>query len=173
MKPQDYKNKIHISHHSGIYTLIVEQILPISLSEAWKFFSNPGNLSEITPPEMGFIITSGKPENMYSGQIISYKINLIPGFKSNWVTEITQVKDLEYFIDEQRFGPYKMWHHEHRFIEFGSGIKMKDKVSYKIPFGFVGNIIHQLFIKRRLMNIFAYRIHKLETIFSHQQNRNI
>ena len=166
MEKQQKNSKVNISYHSGIYTLEVEQKLPISQFEAWNFFSNPGNLSEITPTEMEFKITSGKPDRMYAGQIISYQINLLPGFKSSWITEITQVKDLEYFIDEQRFGPYKMWHHEHRFTELESGILMHDKVSYKIPFGLIGRMVHALFIKRKLIGIFSYRINKLDAIFA-------
>jgi ligand-binding SRPBCC domain-containing protein len=166
MEHQKNIGKVHISQHSGIFTLEVEQILPITLFEAWNFFSRPENLAEITPSEMGFKITSGKPGQMYAGQIISYKINIIPGIKSSWVTEITQVKNLEYFIDEQRFGPYKMWHHEHRFTELESGILMHDKVSYKIPFGLIGRMVHALFIKRKLIGIFSYRINKLDAIFA-------
>ncbi len=169
MEPQKSSDKVNIIHHSGIYTLEIEQLIPVTLFEAWKFFSRPENLSEITPPEMGFGITSGNLEQMYEGQIISYKINLFPGFKSSWVTEITKVMNLEYFIDEQRFGPYKMWHHEHRFFKTESGTLMKDKVTYKIPFGFLGTIIHQLFFKRKLINIFTYRMHKLEDIFKIQK----
>ena len=169
MEHQKNIGKVHISQHSGIFTLEVEQILPITLFEAWNFFSRPENLAEITPSEMGFKITSGKPGQMYAGQIISYKINIIPGIKSSWVTEITQVKNLEYFIDEQRFGPYKMWHHEHHFFEMESGTLMKDKVSYKIPLGFLGKIVHSLLIKRKLVHIFSYRINKLDNIFKHQK----
>lgn len=166
-------SSIKISSHSGIYTLEVEQKLPISKFEAWSFFSNPGNLSEITPTEMEFKITSGKPKQMYAGQIISYRISLLPGFKNSWVTEITQVKDLDYFIDEQRFGPYKMWHHEHRFTELESGILMHDKVSYKIPFGIMGKMVHALFIKRKLTEIFSYRIDKLEAIFADRKMKTV
>ncbi len=169
MKEKKKTDQVNIFYHSGIYTLEAEQILPISLSEAWSFFSRPENLSKITPPEMGFKITSGKPGQMYPGQIISYKIGVIPGIKSSWVTEITQVNNLVYFIDEQRFGPYEMWHHEHRFFNLKSGVLMHDKVIYKIPFGFLGRIVHAIFIRKRLLNIFTYRMRKLENIFENQQ----
>ncbi len=153
---------IEIFAHSGIYTLFSEQTLDISLEKAWNFFSSPKNLAKITPGDMGFKITSGEPGKMFPGQIISYKIKILPFGSSNWVTEITQVEDLSYFIDEQRFGPYKMWHHEHHFSETEKGTKMTDKISYKIPFGFVGRWAHSLFIKKKLVHIFSYRSKILE-----------
>lgn len=104
-----------IKSHSGIHTLTTEQILPLGLEEAWDFFSSPKNLAKITPPEMGFNITSTVDYKAYSGQIITYKVNVLPFIKMNWVTEITHMIDKKYFIDEQRYGPYSMWHHEHFF----------------------------------------------------------
>ena len=165
MKQQNTENKICINRHSGIYSLEVEQWVPTSISKAWDFFSSPENLSKITPPEMNFVITSGKPGKMFAGQIITYKVNALPMIQSSWVTEITQVKELSYFIDEQRFGPYKMWHHEHHFQEIENAVLMKDKVSYKIPFGFLGRIVHALIIRKKLINIFSYRIKILEELF--------
>ena len=108
---------IKFSSHSGINTLKVSQELDISLDEAWDFFSNPKNLSEITPKDMGFNITSEIPNQMYIGQIVSYKVAPILGINLNWVTEITHINDKMFFVDEQRFGPYKMWHHEHLFLQ--------------------------------------------------------
>jgi len=166
MKKQNSSENINIRYHSGMYTLSVKQQLAVSMDEAWEFFSSPENLSKITPSEMKFEITSGKPEKMFAGQIISYRIGILPMIKSHWVTEITQVKNKKYFIDEQRFGPYKMWHHEHHFKENQSGILMVDKVSYKIPFGFLGRIAHFLFIHSQLQKIFSYRIQILNEIFA-------
>ena len=151
-----YQN-IKISRHSGVYTLFSEQLLNISLEEAWNFFSSPKNLAKITPPEMGFDITSGEPQQMFAGQIITYKIKILPFLKNNWVTEITQVKEHFYFIDEQRFGPYKMWHHEHFFTQTENGLKISDRVTYKIPFGFLGQIAHSLFIRKKLTHNFRDR----------------
>ncbi len=165
MKQENLSDGISITYQSGIYILTVEQQLNISINEAWEFFSNPANLSKITPPEMKFNITSGNPGKMFAGQIIAYKINVLPRIKSNWVTEITQVNHNKYFIDEQRFGPYKMWHHEHHFQENKTGVLMKDKVSYKIPMGFCGRILHELVIRKKLKQIFSYRVKKLEEIF--------
>lgn len=156
---------IEFSKHSGIYTLRVMQQLPIGLPEAWDFFSSPINLEKITPSHMGFKITSGKPERMYPGQIISYRVSPVPGVTTNWVTEITHVQDNKLFVDEQRFGPYRMWHHEHHFEEKDGGVFMVDKVSYKIPFGFLGHIAQALFIKNQLKGIFEYRVKALEEMF--------
>lgn len=156
---------VEIKKHSGIYTLTVMQQLPIGLSEAWDFFSSPKNLEKITPEHMGFKITSGEPESMYPGQIITYKVAPLPGIKASWVTEITHVEKGKFFVDEQRFGPYSMWHHEHHFVENEKGVLMTDKVSYKIPFGFLGHIAQWLFVRRQLRGIFEYRIKVLEEKF--------
>jgi ligand-binding SRPBCC domain-containing protein len=156
---------ISIKKHSGIYTLTAHQELPISLSKAWDFFSSPENLAKITPKNMGFNITSDLGGKMYPGQIITYRIGILPGVKSNWVTEITQVKEGEFFIDEQRFGPYKMWHHEHIFEKSAQGVLMKDKVSYKLPMGFLGGMAHSLFVKKQLFEIFSYRNKVLKKFF--------
>ena len=158
---------IAFKKHSGIYTLTTEQILPIDLKTAWEFFSNPQNLSRITPPHMGFKITTPVEKAAYPGQIITYKVAVLPGVKTNWVTEITQVKKEAFFIDEQRFGPYKMWHHEHFFQPLPDGkTLMKDKISYKIPLGFLGHIAHFLFVKRQLKGIFSFRYQTLERFFN-------
>jgi len=157
---------ISFKSHSGIYTLEVKQFLTISLAEAWDFFSSPGNLSKITPDHMGFIITSGTPEKMYPGQIITYKVAPFPGLKTNWVTEITHVTDQSFFVDEQRFGPYRMWHHEHHFEVQRNGVLMTDRVSYKLPFGIFGRIAHALFVRRQLKQIFEFRIVAMEKLTS-------
>jgi len=158
---------IHFKKHSGIYTLSTEQVLNVPLQQAWDFFSSPGNLQKITPSHMGFQITSEIDKKAYAGQIITYKVGVLSGIKSNWVTEITQVKEQHFFIDEQRFGPYKMWHHEHRFEELPNGkTVMKDKISYKIPFGFLGHIAQSIFIKKQLKEIFKYRYSTLEKLFN-------
>jgi len=158
-------NKIKINYHSGVYTLKTSLNLPIQIDNAWDFFSNPGNLAKITPSEMGFQITSGEPGKMFAGQIITYKIGILPGIKSNWVTEITQVKENAYFIDEQRFGPYKMWHHEHHFNPVDGGIAMTDRVTFKIPFGIFGRLAYHLFIRRKLVQIFTFRTLILSNYF--------
>ena len=158
-------NNIDISYHSGVYTLKTQQILPISLEKAWEFFSSPDNLAKITPAEMGFIITSGTPEQMFAGQIITYKIGILPGINSNWVTEITQVKEKVFFIDEQRFGPYKMWHHEHHFSEVKGGVMMTDLLYYDVGKWLFGRIASMLFVDRRVRSIFTFREKKLKELF--------
>lgn len=157
------KSKLSIKSHSGVNTLLVEQHLPITLEEAWNFFSNPRNLVKITPKKMGFQITSENTSQAYSGQIISYKVGIFPLIKSNWVTEITSVKPLEYFIDEQRFGPYAMWHHEHHFKKVDTGVIMIDKVTYKLPFGILGRLSN-FFIKKQLKEIFEFRSLTLQEV---------
>jgi ligand-binding SRPBCC domain-containing protein len=157
---------IQFSKHSGIYTLEASQELNISLVDAWNYFSSPSNLSNITPQKMGFHITSKVDRKAYQGQIITYTVSPIPFIKTNWVTEITGVKEQEFFIDEQRFGPYSMWHHEHFFETLPNGnTVMKDKISYKIPFGFLGHFAHVLFVKKQLQSIFEYREKALVKLF--------
>ena len=156
---------VDIKSHSGIYTLTTQQTLPISLEEAWEFFSSPQNLEKITPGHMGFRITSPTVGRMHAGQIISYRVGILPMIRSNWVTEITHVEEKRYFVDEQRMGPYGMWHHEHHFEAVEGGVLMKDRVSYKIPLGFLGHIAHALFIKSQLKGIFGYRYQILEDYF--------
>jgi ligand-binding SRPBCC domain-containing protein len=163
-------NKIIIKKHAGIYTMVVDQELPLTLKKAWEFFSTPSNLAKITPPHMGFNITSKNTGNMYNGQIISYRIGIFPGINSHWITEITHIKKPLYFVDEQRFGPYKMWHHEHHFKETANGILMTDRVSYKIPFGFIGNIAHGIFVRKQLEKIFTYRYEKLNELFKTEKD---
>ncbi len=156
---------IIITSHSGIYTLQVKQKLKMGISEAWEFFSSPQNLSKITPPNMGFVITSNIAEKMFAGQIITYEVGVFPRVKMYWVTEITQVEKNKFFVDEQRFGPYSMWHHEHHFEIQEDGVMITDRVSYKLPFGVLGRLFHPFLIKPQLMKIFSYRIKKLDNLF--------
>lgn len=138
--------------------LYFTQQLPISLDEAWTFFSNPENLKEITPPHMDFVVTSkhhGK--KMYPGQIIRYIVRPVMGIPLKWCTEITHVEDKKYFIDEQRFGPYAFWHHQHHFTSNGAGVLMEDILNYKVPLGFLGEIVDDLFINNEVNGIFKYR----------------
>lgn len=142
----------------AFYQFHQEQEIPATLEEIWGFISSPRNLKEITPDYMGFDITSENlPEKMYPGMIISYKVSPLLGIKTDWVTEITQVRELEYFIDEQRVGPYNLWHHQHMIEPSDNGVLMKDIVTYAPPLGFLGAIANQLFIKSKLNEIFDYR----------------
>lgn len=150
---------------SGIYRLHNEQFLPVSLEKAWDFFSNPKNLEEITPKELAFNITSLDSELTYEGQIITYSIQLNSIFRMNWVTEITHLKHQHFFVDEQRFGPYKMWHHMHKFKEVEGGVIMTDIIHYKLPFPILASTVHKLFIQNKLTEIFTFRASHLETFF--------
>lgn len=148
------------------HTIKTVQKIPVSLDVAWNFFSDPANLQTITPPEMGFkIISQHHGHKMYAGQIIEYKVKPLMGIPVYWMTEITQVKDKEYFIDEQRFGPYKLWHHQHHFKEIPGGVEMTDIVHYKNPFGFLGRVGNNVFVANKLKNIFGYRFRKVEELF--------
>ncbi len=148
-----------------IYTLKTVQSLPIEIGEAWDFFSDPRNLKVITPTYMGFNILSGAERKMYPGQIIQYIVTPVAGIKTKWVTEITHVKDKEYFVDEQRFGPYAMWHHKHFFKEIPGGVEMEDIVDYKLPFGILGKMVHPLIVEPKLKEIFEFRKEKLVELF--------
>jgi ligand-binding SRPBCC domain-containing protein len=147
-------------------TLKTVQKIPVSLDKAWDFFSDPANLQVITPPGMGFrILSKHQGDKMYAGQIIEYKVKPLAGMPVYWMTEITQVKDREYFIDEQRFGPYQLWHHQHHFKKIEGGVEMTDIIHYKIPFGFIGRIANSLFVKKKLAGIFSFRKRKVEELF--------
>ncbi|WP_422103890.1 SRPBCC family protein [Winogradskyella sp.] len=148
-----------------IYTLHKKQNLPISVDEAWEFLSSPKNLKTITPDYMGFNILSGADRPMYPGQIIQYIVTPVLGIKTKWVTEITHVKDKEYFVDEQRFGPYSLWHHKHFIKAIDGGVEMEDIVDYKIPMGILGQLVHPILVKPKLEEIFNYRTQKLEELF--------
>jgi ligand-binding SRPBCC domain-containing protein len=157
---------IQFKDHSGIHTLRLQQTLPVKGAEAWEFLSNPKNLSKITPNHMKFNITSSiEKEKIFPGQIITYKISPFKGITINWVTEITHVKEGSYFVDEQRFGPYKFWHHLHSLKEITDGVQMEDQVSYKLPLGFIGRLINRFIVEKNLKKIFQYRFDKLEEIF--------
>jgi ligand-binding SRPBCC domain-containing protein len=149
------------------YSLRTEQAMPISLDKAWDFFSSPTNLSKITPPEMNFLVTSdNNPDTkMYPGMIITYIVSPVLGIKLNWMTEITHVKEKEYFVDEQRFGPYALWHHQHHFKEVKGGVLMVDQLNYAIPYGFIGRIANRLLVEKKVKEIFEFRRKAIEQLF--------
>ncbi|WP_100614662.1 SRPBCC family protein [Confluentibacter citreus] len=148
-----------------VYTLYKKQLLPISKKEAWAFLSDPKNLKTITPDYMGFDILSGADRPMFAGQIIQYIVTPILGIKTKWVTEITHVVDGHYFVDEQRFGPYALWHHKHFIKEIDGGVEMEDIIDYKVPFGILGQLVQPILVKPKLEEIFNYRTKKLEELF--------
>ena len=148
-----------------IYRLHTIQNLPISINEAWNFLSDPVNLKTITPDYMGFEILSGAEKKIFPGQIIQYIVTPILGIPTKWVTEITHVKKGQYFVDEQRFGPYSLWHHKHFLKPIKNGVEMEDIIDYKIPFGLFGQMIHPILVKPKLNEIFKYREIKLVELF--------
>ncbi len=145
--------------------LVSVQKLPITLDKAWDFFSSPKNLNEITPDDMTFRITSEVPEKMYEGMFITYKISPFLGIQLDWCTEITHIKDRAFFVDEQRKGPYNIWHHEHHFKEIDGGVEMTDILNYDIGKGPLGPIAGLIFVDAKVKGIFDYRFEKLIEIF--------
>lgn len=150
-----------------MYHLYRKQLLPISINQGWEFFSDPYNLSTITPPDMGFEVKSfsGKKE-LHRGQIITYNIRPLFGFEVKWVTEITHADQPDFFVDEQRLGPFSFWHHKHYLKPVEGGVEMIDSLHYKMPFGFVGKLVHLLIVKKRLEKIFNFRAKKVGELFS-------
>ncbi|MEQ8625371.1 MAG: SRPBCC family protein [Vicingaceae bacterium] len=140
--------------------------LPINVEKAWEFFSNPKNLKEITPDYMGFNITSEfLKEEMYPGMIITYKVTPLLNIPMRWMTEITQVKENKYFIDEQRVGPYTIWHHQHHFRAIEGGVEMTDVITYVVPLGFLGRLVEPFLVRPKLKEIFDYREKKMAELF--------
>jgi ligand-binding SRPBCC domain-containing protein len=161
-----YSNEFNSINSMAAHSIKTVQKIPVSLEEAWSFFSNPANLQAITPGDMGFkVISKHHGDKMYAGQIIEYTVKPLFGIPLYWMTEITQVKSGAYFIDEQRFGPYALWHHQHHFREIPGGVEMTDIVHYKNPLGFLGRIANVLFVKKKLQKIFEYRFQKVEEMF--------
>lgn len=148
-----------------LYRLEKKQLLPITLTEAWDFFSNPANLKLITPSSLGLEFTSELPERTYAGLLITYRVRPVLGIALNWVTEITHVDEPHSFIDEQRFGPYRFWHHRHLFTEIEGGVEVRDLVHYGLPMGALGRLANTLVVRRQLEDIFSFRSSFLEKHF--------
>jgi ligand-binding SRPBCC domain-containing protein len=150
-----------------LYTFTTKQTLHANIDAVWEFMSRPTNLALITPKHMGFEVLNGSgSEPMFAGQIIEYNVAPVLGIKLHWVTEITHVKEKEFFVDEQRFGPYKFWHHKHSFRVAENGVEMLDVVHYSPPFGPLGRLANSLFIKNELKKIFEYRYKVLDERFN-------
>lgn len=151
----------------AFYQFQREQILTATIDDLWDFISSPQNLKRITPEYMGFdILSKDLPDKIYEGMIISYLVKPVFGINTNWVTEITHVSDKAYFVDEQRIGPYSMWHHQHIIKQYGDSVIMKDIVSYQPPFGWLGSLANKLIIRKKLNEIFNYRTGILEKMFN-------
>lgn len=142
-----------------------EQFVPGDPAQIWEFFATPRNLDTLTPPEVKFEIVGDVPPRMYPGQTIEYRIRILPGVWTRWLTEITHVREGEYFVDEQRVGPYSLWHHEHRFLPVAGGVNMTDHVTYAVGFGPIGWLVERLWIRRQLVTIFDFRRGKVAELF--------
>jgi len=149
-----------------VYTLRRLQAFPITVEEAWHFFSQPKNLDVLTPASLNLKFTNELfGAEMYPGQIITYNVKPLFGIPLFWMTEITHVAKPFFFVDEQRRGPYALWHHEHHFKQINGGVEMTDLLHYALPFGLLGRIVHRLFVKKQLERIFEYRFQKAEALF--------
>ena len=148
-----------------MYQLKTKQFVKTDMATCWDFFSDPKNLSKITPQSMGFIVRTELPDKMYEGLMIEYTVRPMLGIPMNWITEIKTVKNHSFFVDEQRKGPYRIWHHEHHFKEVEGGVEMTDIVSYIIPLGFLGKIVQPFLVQPKLEEIFAYRFKIVKEVF--------
>ena len=140
------------------------QTVPGTLTGVWDFFCRPENLADITPASLRFRVTSPPQDRMYAGMIITYKVSPFPGLALPWVTEITQCQGPHFFVDEQRFGPYRFWHHQHHFREVAGGVEMRDLIHYRLPLGPLGGIASAL-VRRQLKGIFDYRETAVQRLF--------
>jgi len=149
-----------------IYKYHTEHLLPVTLEQAWEFFSSAKNLALITPPEMEFkILTQLEDKEIYEGLMIDYTVKPILGIPLHWQTEITKVNKPNSFSDKQVKGPYKIWDHTHTFIQKENGILMQDDIKYQLPLGILGQLAHALFVEKKVREIFQYREKALNNIF--------
>jgi len=147
------------------HSLIYQQSIPVSIVEAWDFFSSPANLARITPPEMMFRITNGAGgQKIYEGMLISYTIYPFMMLPVQWETEITKVDKPFLFEDRQKSGPYESWHHIHQFCEIPGGVEMTDRIEYVMPLNLFGDLVDFLIVSRRLEEVFMFRRKKVEEI---------
>jgi ligand-binding SRPBCC domain-containing protein len=155
----------------AVYHLKTVQKIPVTLETAWEFFSHPKNLAVMTPARLNLKFTNELfGDRMYAGQVMTYRVKPVLGIPLFWMTEITHVKEGEYFVDEQRFGPYALWHHQHHFRPIAGGVEMTDLIHYKIPLGWLGDIANSLFVKKELEQIFSFRHRKVEEMFGKWPN---
>ena len=156
----------------AVYSLKTIQKIPASLQEVWDFFSDHANLQVITPVGMNFkIISQHHGEKIYAGQIIEYKVSPVLSIPLYWMTEITHVEEKQFFVDEQRKGPYSLWHHQHHFKEIPGGVEMTDIVHYKNPLWIIGDLANILYVKKRVKEIFDFRHKKIEELFGAWQEK--
>ncbi|MBS2026848.1 MAG: SRPBCC family protein [Deltaproteobacteria bacterium] len=149
-----------------VHHLHREQLVRAPLQRVWPFFADPRNLERITSSELKFRIVTSDPPRMYAGQILEYRVGLAPGVWTRWLTEIVHVSEGRYFVDEQRLGPYRLWHHEHHFEEVPEGVRMRDHVTYALPAGPLGELVHALWVGAKLQRIFDFRREEVERLFA-------
>lgn len=155
-----------------IHLLQKRQIVPVDVLTCWKFFSNPHNLAKITPPDLGFQVLSELPDEIHEGMMIEYRVRPLLGIPMTWLTEITHVRGPNYFVDEQRVGPYALWHHEHEFVETGDGqTALIDRIHYVLPFSPLSEIVHPLLVAPQLKAIFDHRVQAVEKLFGTEISR--
>ena len=151
---------------SRVHVIKSVQLLPVSLETAWAYFSDPRNLLSITPPSLNLRVTNEVfGQKMYPGQVLLYTVKPLLGIPFSWMTEITHVEPMRFFIDEQRKGPYKLWHHQHHFRTVDGGVEMTDIVHYRLPLGWLGHLAHGPLVRKKLEEIFTYRYQKITALF--------
>jgi ligand-binding SRPBCC domain-containing protein len=148
-----------------LYRIERTQALPVSLEESWQFFASPLNLPRITPPWLNLKVSHKIPEQMFPGMLISYLVRPLFGIPLTWITEITHVDAPNYFVDEQRMGPYRFWQHQHHFRQIPNGVEMTDVVNYALKFGMFGRLVHAVLVRNQLEKIFDFRKRILEKLF--------
>lgn len=156
-----------IRHKGGLYTLHAKYKIKTKISEAWSFFTRVNNIEKIMPSELNFNVTSRKPTSIYEGKIITFNTKIFPLYSTNIISEITKISPEKYFIDQQISGPYKIWHHEHHFKKSENNTTViTEKIKYKLHLHPLSRIIHKLLVKKKLINIFKYRINETQKIFN-------
>jgi ligand-binding SRPBCC domain-containing protein len=154
----------------SVHSIKVVQHIPVTLQQAWAFFSDPANLQQITPAYFKLrIISTHHGSRVYPGQIIEYRVRPVLNMSWYWMTEIMHVQDHVFFVDEQRYGPYSLWHHQHHFKPVPGGVEMTDIVHYKLPLGLIGDIVNTLFVKKQLDALFKYRYEQVEHLFGKRE----
>lgn len=150
-----------------IRQILREQFIPGAPAAIWDFFATPRNLDALTPPSLRLTVVGALPDRMYAGQMIAYRVGILPGITLRWLTEITHVTAGEFFVDEQRIGPYRLWHHEHHFVPApdGRGVTMTDRITYDVGWGLAGELAHAFWIGGQLKFIFDYRAQKVGELF--------
>lgn len=148
-----------------LYRILSRQQLPTTLEQAWDFCSTPRNLPAITPEWLHFTVTSDVPDRMYPGLAMTYSITPVPFWRVEWLTVITAIDEGRNFVDEQRTGPYRLWHHEHRFEPVDGGVEMRDVVHYALPLDPLSRPLHDYLVRRQLQDVFEYRFRSLARLF--------